>query len=51
LNNYGVPPYQLTLDARYRFNSLLTLDVSRSYYFNFGGYQRWTPMFLFQVIK
>ena len=50
-NNYGVPPYALTLDARFRINSLLTLDISRSYFFNFGGYQRWSPTFAIQVLK
>jgi hypothetical protein len=50
-NNYGVPPYQLTLDTRFRINSILTLDVSRGYSFNFGGYQRWSPNFAIQVVK
>jgi hypothetical protein len=50
-NNYGVPPYQLTADVRFRINSLLVLDVSRSYYFNFGGYQRWSPTFTIQFVK
>jgi hypothetical protein len=50
-NNYGVPPKQLTLDTRFRINSILTLDVSRSYYFNFGGYQRYSPYFSIQVVK
>jgi hypothetical protein len=50
-NNYGVPPYQLTLDARYRINSLIVLDVSRSYFFNFGGNQRWSPTFAIQLGK
>jgi hypothetical protein len=47
--NYGVPPYQATLEVRYRFSRQLVLDVSRSYYFNFGGYQRWQPNFSVQV--
>jgi hypothetical protein len=50
-NNFGVPPEQLTLDSRFRINSILTLDVSRSYFFNFGGYQRWSPNFSIQVVK
>ncbi len=49
--NYGVPPYALTLDARFRINSILTLDVSRTYSFNFGGYQRWSPQFSIGVVK
>ncbi len=50
-NNYGVTPYQFTADVRVRLNSLLVLDVSRSYYFNFGGYQRWSPTFTVQFVK
>lgn len=49
--NYGVSPYQATLEIRYRLNRLLVLDVARSYYFNFGGYQRWQPQFSIQVEK
>ncbi len=49
--NYGVPPYQATLEVRFRFSRQLVLDVSRSYYFNFGGYQRWQPNFSVQVEK
>ena len=50
-NNYGLTPYQATFDLRYRFNRLLVLDVQRSYYFGFGGYQRWQPQFSFQIEK
>ncbi len=49
--NYGATPYQATLEIRYRLNHLLVLDVSRAYYFNFGGYQRWQPQFSVQVEK
>lgn len=50
-NNYGPSPYQLTLDLRFRVNSLLYLDVGRSYFFGFGRFQRWSPSFLIQVEK
>jgi hypothetical protein len=50
-NNYGIPPYQFTADVRFRLNSLLVLDVSRSYFFNFGGFQRWSPAFTIQFVK
>jgi len=50
-NNFGATPYQATLDVRYRFNRLLVLDVQRSYYFGFGGYERWQPQFSFLIEK
>jgi hypothetical protein len=50
-DNYGFSPYQATLDVRFRFNQILVLDVARSYYFNFGGFERWSPSFQFQVLK
>ena len=50
-NNYGLTPLQATFDVRYRFNRLLVLDVQRSYYFGFGGYERWQPQFSFQIEK
>ena len=50
-NNYGFTPYQATFDLRYRFNRLLVLDIQRSYYFGFGGYERWQPQFSFQIEK
>lgn len=49
--NFGLTPYQATLEVRYRINHLLVLDVARSYYFNFGGYERWQPQFSFQIEK
>lgn len=49
--NYGVAPYQADLDVRYRINNLLTVDVGRSYLFNFGGYERWSPRFSFALQK
>ncbi|MBD5656662.1 MAG: hypothetical protein IAI50_16000 [Candidatus Eremiobacteraeota bacterium] len=50
-NNYGFAPYQANLDVRFRVNRLLILDIGRSYFFNFGGYERWSPQFSFQVEK
>ncbi len=49
--NYGLPPYQATLEVRFRVTRQLVLDVARSYYFNFGGYQRWQRNFSIQVEK
>ncbi len=49
--NYGATPYQADLDLRYRINRLLTIDIGRSYYFNFGGYERWSPTFSFSIVK
>jgi hypothetical protein len=47
----GVAPYQGTLDLRFHIAPTLTLDVSRSYFFNFGGYYRWQNGFGFQISK
>jgi hypothetical protein len=49
--NYGQSPYEAYFDFRYRFNSVLVLDISRAYYFNFGGYEKWAPRFSFQIEK
>ncbi|MBC5810491.1 MAG: hypothetical protein GIW95_06525 [Candidatus Eremiobacteraeota bacterium] len=49
--NNGVTPYEAKFEVRFRVNRLLTLNVSRSYFFNFGGYERWTPFFGVQVVK
>jgi hypothetical protein len=43
--NYGVTPYQFDVDVRYRFTRVLVVDISRSYFFNFAGLERWTPQF------
>lgn len=50
-SNYGATPYQADFDLRYRINRLLTVDIGRSYYFNFGGYERWSPQFTFAIVK
>jgi hypothetical protein len=52
----GVPPYQATFDVRFKVNAILTIDISRSYWFNWGGYYRWgspygIPGFNIQVVK
>jgi len=49
--NYGVTPYELDLDVRFRISRVFLLDVSRSNYFGFGGNQRWSQQFNFQVEK
>jgi hypothetical protein len=47
--NFGFTPYEADFDARFRITRVLELDISRSYYFGFGGNQRWSPQFNFQV--
>jgi hypothetical protein len=52
----GLPPYQANFDVRFKVNSILTIDVTRSYFFNWGGYYRWgSPYgvngFNIQVVK
>jgi hypothetical protein len=49
--NFGVAPLQFAFDVRYRLNSVLVLDLSRVDNFNFGGYERWTPQFSFEIEK
>jgi hypothetical protein len=46
----GLEPYQATLDMRLRINPTITLDVARSYFFNFGGLERWSPTFFITVL-
>jgi hypothetical protein len=47
-NYLGEPPYDVTADLRFRVNPHMSIDVSRSYYFNFGN-RRWNPEFVIQV--
>jgi len=47
---FGQPPYDLTADVRMRLTPTMSLDVSRTYYFNFGG-MRWSPRFVIQVLQ
>jgi hypothetical protein len=49
--NYGVSPYEADLDVRFRVSRILSLDIGRSNFFNFGGYERWSPQFYIQVLK
>jgi hypothetical protein len=49
--NYGVSPYEADLDVRFRVSRILSVDIGRSYFFNFGGYQNWSPQFYVQVLK
>jgi hypothetical protein len=51
LGNYlGEPPFDVTADVRARVNSRMSIDLSRSYFFNFGN-QRWSPGFAVQVMQ
>lgn len=47
-NYLGQPPYYFNGDVFFRISKHFALDVSRSYYFNFGS-QRWSPVFVIQV--
>jgi hypothetical protein len=49
--NYGVTPYETDLDVRFRISRVLVVDVSRSYFYNFGGYEKFSPEFNIQVEK
>lgn len=44
---FGQSPTQLTGELRVRLARQILMDISRSYYFNFGD-QRWSPQFLIQ---
>ncbi len=50
-NNIGFEPYQATLDMRFRISPTIVLDLSRSYFFNFDGAERWSPTFGIQVLR
>jgi hypothetical protein len=47
-NYLGEPPYDITASLRARVNDHLTIDLSRSYYFNFGN-RGWSPEFVIQL--
>jgi hypothetical protein len=49
--NYGFTPYETDLDVRFRISRVLVVDVSRSYFYNFGGYQKFSPEFNVQIEK
>jgi hypothetical protein len=44
----GPPRYQLAGDARFRLTKTLFADISRSFFFNWGG-RTWSPQFGLQV--
>jgi len=46
---YGTPPYDISADLRVRVAPHTTLDISRTYYFNFAN-ERWSPYFQIQVL-
>lgn len=46
----GEPPYDVTADVRFRVNPHMSIDVSRSYFFNFGN-RGWNPQFVIQVMQ
>src|ERR1700688_930959 len=48
--NYGVTPNQLTYELRFRVTPILTIDFLDTYYFNFGGYQKWSPNYQITVL-
>jgi hypothetical protein len=49
-NYIGQPPYDATADVRVRINPHMSLDLQRSYYFNYSAL-RWSPNFVFQVTQ
>jgi hypothetical protein len=49
-NYLGEAPYDLTADVRFRVNTRMSIDLARSYFFNFGN-QRWSPSFVLQVTQ
>jgi hypothetical protein len=49
-NYLGQPPYDATADLRLRINPHMSIDIQRSYYFNYSNL-RWSPQFVFQVLQ
>jgi hypothetical protein len=49
--NYGLAPNQLTVDLRFRVTPILTVDFTDAYYFNFGGYEKWSPYYQVQALR
>ena len=45
---YGNPPYSVAFRTRFRLSPVISVDVQRSYFFNFGN-QGWSPTFAVQV--
>jgi hypothetical protein len=48
-NYLGQPPNDITGDVRFQLFPHMLVDVSRTYYFNFGT-QKWSPNFVVQVL-
>ncbi len=46
----GQPPYDASLEVRFRILPHYALDIGRTYYFGFGGL-RWNPQFVVQVTQ
>jgi hypothetical protein len=49
-NYLGQAPYDVTGEVRVRINPHMSLDIQRSYFFNYSGL-RWSPSFYFQVMQ
>jgi len=49
-NYLGQPPYDITADVRLRINPHMSVDVQRTYYFNYSNL-RWSPHFVIQVLQ
>ncbi len=49
-NYLGQPPYDATADLRLRVNPHMSIDIQRTYYFNYSNL-RWSPHFVFQVLQ
>jgi uncharacterized protein YjbI with pentapeptide repeats len=46
----GQPPYDVTAEVRMRINPHMSIDIQRSYFFNYSNL-RWSPHFVFQVMQ
>ncbi|HEY8296666.1 MAG TPA: hypothetical protein VIG32_01410 [Candidatus Baltobacteraceae bacterium] len=44
----GKPPYDITGDVRFRIDPQTSIDLQRTYYFNYATL-RWSPQFIIQV--
>ncbi len=46
--HFGPPRYQISGDVRFKISKTMSLDIARSYFFNWGGLG-WSPRFSLQV--
>lgn len=46
--HFGPPRYQFSGDVRFKISKTMSLDIARSYFFNWGGLG-WSPRFSLQV--